>query len=143
MKVLHRDGKIVGTAGDNYIGPDSYVSTTAEIVAENLHYYSVVDGQLVYQFDKMISAGVQSRLDQFAQTRGYDSIHTLASYAGDDDSTYNAEGTYGKMIRGSTWRKVTQIQSDIASGNWPTPNANQTPSSFAEIEDDLPMLQWP
>jgi hypothetical protein len=86
---------------------------------------------------------VQQRLDDFARTRDYDGIASLAGYAGDDDPVFNVEGTYGKKMRSQTWRKVYQIQSDANAGNWPTAGAGQMPMSYADIESSLPALAWP
>jgi hypothetical protein len=84
-----------------------------------------------------ILAKVDARLNDFAQSRIYDDIKSLASYAGDPDPTFNAEGTYGQTVRSQTYRTLYTILADVQSG------ARPMPSGYAEIEPELPPLAWP
>jgi hypothetical protein len=90
----------------------------------------------VESIKKSVIESVQSRLDEFAQTRGYDDIKSAVSYADDEDTIFAAEGAYCKQKRSQTWRVVANIMSDIVSGIRPMI------SSFDEIESELPVLEW-
>lgn len=79
----------------------------------------------------------QSRLDQFAQHRGYDGILSLCSYATSSDPQFAAEGALGVQVRDETWRALYQILADIKNGQRPVPN------DFSEIESELPTMEWP
>lgn len=84
-----------------------------------------------------ISIATQKRLDDFARTRYYDDIKSLSDYAGDADPIFDAEGTYGKSVRSQTWRTLFNIMDQVRAG------ARSMPTSYADIEAELPSLQWP
>ena len=87
--------------------------------------------------ERSITAAIQARLDAFARTRGYDGIASLASYAGDPDPQFAAEGAYGRSVRSATWRKAWQIMADVQAGR------RALPSGIGDIEPELPALAWP
>lgn len=87
--------------------------------------------------ERSITAAIQARLDAFARTRGYDGIASLASYAGDPDPQFAAEGGYGRSVRSATWRKAWQIMADVQAGR------RALPSGIGDIEAELPALAWP
>lgn len=84
-----------------------------------------------------VTKKTQARLDQFAQTRGYDNMQSLANYAGDEDPVFDLEGTYGKRMRSQTWRAVIDLMRDIEF------NIRSLPESYELIELELPVLVWP
>jgi hypothetical protein len=79
----------------------------------------------------------QNRLDEFAQTRGYDGILSACTYADDPVQKFAAEGQYCVAARGATWSKLYEILGEVESGSRPVP------SSYADIENELPELAWP
>jgi len=79
----------------------------------------------------------QQRLDEFAQTRGYDGVLSLCTYATSGNSKFQQEGQYGVEIRDATWAKLYEILSEAEAGVRPVP------SGYADIENDLPDLNWP
>jgi hypothetical protein len=83
-----------------------------------------------------VTAAVQQRLDAFAQTRGYDSMERLITYAGDPDAQFSAEGTYGKTARSQQWAASRQIQQDVQAGRRPVP-------TVAQVISELPAMAWP
>lgn len=97
------------------------------------------DEQALFQakLQKTIVDSVQARLDGFAQTRGYDSILSLATYATSAVSQFAAEGARGVALRDATWAKASVILDEVSSGTRPLP------SSYADIEPELPPLTWP
>lgn len=81
---------------------------------------------------------VQRRLDDFARTRNYDGILSACSYATDTTSEkFRSEGEYSVYVRSLTWSKMYEIVEEVLSGSRPMPE------SFADIEADLPVLEWP
>lgn len=84
-----------------------------------------------------IVASTQLRLDSFAQTRGYDGILSACSYATSTVPKFKAEGQYCVEARDATWAKLTDMLAEIEAGTRPVP------SGFADIEPELPALQWP
>ena len=89
------------------------------------------------QIAAMITAQAQQRLDEFAQTRRYASIGSLASYAGDADAQLNQEGTYGAMVRSQTWRAMRDFEAEVLAGTKPMP------TSIDDVLPVLPVLAWP
>ena len=79
----------------------------------------------------------QQRLDTFAQTRGYDGILSVCTYADSLVSKFSDEGSYCKIVRDETWSKLYDILAEVESGTRPLPE------SYEEIEPELPELKWP
>jgi hypothetical protein len=80
---------------------------------------------------------IQQRLDAFAQTRGYDNILSACTYASSLIPGFAAEGRYCAGARDATWAAAWAILNAVEAGNRPMPG------SIADIEADLPALQWP
>ena len=80
---------------------------------------------------------VQQRLDKFAATRGYDGILSLCTYATSTVPQFQKEGQYGVEARDAAWHRLYQILAEVESG------ARPMPTSFADIEGELPVLKWP
>ena len=83
-----------------------------------------------------VIAATQQRLDAFARTRNYDGILSLCTYATSTVPKFRDEGQCGVIIRDLTWAKLYVILAEVQGGNRSIPN------SFAEIEPELPTLQW-
>jgi hypothetical protein len=79
----------------------------------------------------------QTRLDQFAQARGYDSILSACTYATSSSSKFAMEGQYCINVRDATWSKLLEILSEVES------NVRPVPKNYEEIEPELPQLVWP
>ena len=82
------------------------------------------------------TATIQAHLDAFAQTRGYDSIHTAATYVGDKNPAFAAEGRYAHEARSDTWSKCYEILGAVTAGLRALP-------SLEEVLAELPELEWP
>lgn len=80
---------------------------------------------------------VQKYLDDFAKTRGYNSIESACSYKGSTNPTYNEEGTYCMQARDNVWQvfysEIALLEQD---DSLPVPSAEQ-------LIAELPSLQWP
>ena len=79
----------------------------------------------------------QQRLDDFARTRGYDGIMSACTYAASTNAKFAAEGQYCVEARDATWATLYQIMDDVLAGT------RAMPSSYADIEPELPVLEWP
>lgn len=84
-----------------------------------------------------IVQATQDRLDTFARTRNYDGILSLCTYATSSVPKFAAEGQYGIDARDNTWATLYQILDEVQAGIRPAP------SGYADIEPQLPVLQWP
>lgn len=84
-----------------------------------------------------VIAETQKRLDDFARTRNYDGILSLCTYATSTNVKFQTEGQYGVQARDTTWATLYEILDEVQSGTRPMP------SSYADIESELPVLSWP
>jgi hypothetical protein len=84
-----------------------------------------------------IQTKTQQRLDTFAQTRFYSGILSLCTYATSANPKFKQEGQYGVEARDTTWAKLYEILAEVEAGTRPVP------SSYDEIEPELPTLEWP
>lgn len=83
------------------------------------------------------TARVQQRLDDFVKTRGYDGILSASTYATSTIPKFQQEGQYAVEARDQTWSKLYEIFAEVDAGTRPTP------TSYEEIEPELPQLTWP
>jgi len=88
--------------------------------------------QIIAEF----AAKVQSRLDAFARTRGYDGILSACTYATSTNPKFATEGQYCVQARDATWAKCYEILNAVQAGDRPVP-------TWEELEAELPVLQWP
>lgn len=68
---------------------------------------------------------VQRALDAFAQTRGYDDIHTAASYKDSSDAQFKLEGEYCYELRTVTWRACWTILDQVLDGEIEQPTKEE------------------
>ena len=94
---------------------------------------------------------VQKRLNDFAATKNYYSIDSIAKYTGITDqdildmpesirasaTSMRDECRYLAKQVASTWASCYKILSDVDSG------VREVPSGFSDIVGDLPELEWP
>lgn len=122
------------------------VSKFTEYVDENGVTHSVADQESVAlaaarelkikQNKAQLIQQTQQHLDSFAQTRGYDNILSLCTYATSTVIQFQAEGQTGVRLRDATWSKLYEILATIESG------IRLIPGSFDEIKAELPELVW-
>lgn len=93
--------------------------------------------QAIADIKQDIAQGTQARLDSFAQTRNYDGILSLCSYAGSPVEKFRLEAEYGQQARADTWQKVYEIEAEAEAGTRPVP------AGYKDIESELPPLAWP
>lgn len=102
------------------------VALTAEETSQNLQ-----------DLQRSIVSLTQRRLDDFARTRGYDSILSACSYATSLTVKFQQEGRYCVAARDETWVKLTRILDEVLTGQ------RQMPAGYTDIEPELPPLVWP
>ena len=85
----------------------------------------------------VIVSATQARLDAFAATRNYDGILSACTYASSGVPRFAAEGQAAVNARDATWATLYTIMGAVQAGTRPMP------TSFADIELDLPALVWP
>ena len=84
-----------------------------------------------------IVAQTQTRLDSFANTRGYDGILSACTYATSPTPKFASEGQYCVQQRDATWATLYTMLGEVQTGVRPMPTA------FSDIESELPALVWP
>lgn len=93
--------------------------------------------ELVAKVTAEITEAAQKRLDDFAKTRNYDGILSACTYATSSVPKFLLEGQYCVDARDNTWATLYTIMSEVQSG------VRSMPSSYTDIEADLPVLTWP
>lgn len=91
---------------------------------------------LAEQFMAECTDRAQQRLDAFAQSRGYDSIVSLCSYATSGNANFAAEGQRGVLLRDQTWQALIDIKAAVIAGD------RAMPESWEAVEAELPELKW-
>ena len=89
------------------------------------------------EIEHSIIVRTQDRLDAFAQTRGYDGILSLSTYATSPTEKFRIEGQYGVEARDATWAKLYEIMEEVKVG------ARPMPTGYEDPVDELPELNWP
>ena len=94
--------------------------------------------EIAATIQKQLTDAVQTALDAFAQTRGYDGIMSACSYANSTDAQFKIEADYCITLRDETWRMGYAIVADVKSGLRPIP-------SMEELIAELPVgsAKWP
>ena len=105
---------------------------------EALEFYNLPIGALATLDDlrKQFTQAIQRRLDEFAQTRGYESIFSATTYATSNNPQFGSEGRYAVEARDATWATAYSILNDVLSGK-------RTLPSLQEFFTELPELKWP
>lgn len=117
-----------------YTDEDGVLHTVAEqeavaIAADNAEKLQTLQESIVKQ--------TQDRLDTFAKTRNYDGILSASTYATSTIPKFQQEGQYAVVARDQTWAALYEILAEVQAGTRPAP------TSYADIEPDLPVLAWP
>ena len=137
-----------------YIGEDEKVTANAlsseEVELADGYEFKVTDGVLTQEPSALtttevedvttqaeVIAGytqqVQSYLDTTAQTRGYDDILSLCTYATSSNATFAEEGQAGVIWRDAVWTKCYEILAGVQAGTREVPE---------DIISELPVINW-
>jgi hypothetical protein len=80
-------------------------------------------------------AAVQTNLDTFAQTWGYNNLLSAASYASSTVAQYKADATALIAWRDATWQMVESLQAQLTDGTVQLP---ATAAAFLAMLPDAP-----
>ena len=80
---------------------------------------------------------VQSKLDTFAQEKGYDNLLSATSYKDSSVVQFSTEATIAIQLRDQVWGSLYTYIQAVEAGTKPVP------VSVAEIEAQLPAFVWP
>lgn len=117
-----------------YTDENGVVHTVAEQEAAAI---AADQQQKLEELKRTVVNNVQQRLDEFAKTRNYDGILSAATYATSTVPKFQQEGQYAVEARDLTWAKLYEILAEVEAGTRPAP------TSYADIEPELPVLAWP
>jgi hypothetical protein len=117
-----------------YTDDQGVTHTVAEQEAAAIAASQAVNAQAL---QARIVAAAQERLDAFARERGYDDIKSASDYAGCSVPKFSTEGAYCRDARAETWEALYVMLDEVQAGTRPMP------TSFADIEPELPPLVWP
>lgn len=88
--------------------------------------------QIIAQY----TAGVQQHLDTFAQTRNYDGILSLCTYATSLNAKFAAEGQAGVEWRDAVWVKCYAVLAEVEAGL-------REQLTVEQLIAELPVFVWP
>lgn len=103
------------------------------------------------QLKEDIIKQTQNRLDAFVVQRSYDNVNSISKYQNISDeeiqslpaedqllvTKFRTECRYLALITAQTWAVLYRILNDVENGY------RQPPSSFVDVESELPSLVWP
>lgn len=89
------------------------------------------------RLEAQFTTAIQKRLDDFSRTRNYDGILSACTYATSAVPKFSSEGQACVNLRDATWSAAYNILAQVQAGTRPMP------ASIADIEADLPALEWP
>lgn len=134
FKIHDRATQKLIAAEPYYEAPWVYTVQVVDKTADELTADQTTAAQALQE---SIVAATQQRLDDFARTCNYDGILSACTYATSTVPKFQAEGQYCVEARDNTWATLYQIMRDVEVGTRPMP------TSYADIENDLPSLTWP
>ena len=113
---------------------------TTEIIDGKLYQkWNIVNFSEPEVIENLISAfqkTIDSRLNDFVRSRGYDNIVSACTYLNSSITKYAIEAQRCIDLRSNIWNIGTKILDDIKTKKRPIP------SSIEEIEKELPQLTW-
>jgi hypothetical protein len=92
--------------------------------------------ELIERIQQLILERVQTKLDNFAATRGYSGILSACSYVGSTNPKFKAEADQCIILRDATWAALYTYLANITAGTEPLPYKYQL------VEAKLPELAW-
>lgn len=113
------------------------VSVTASAVTKNIR--SLTQEELLQKQQMIISnlsAVVQNHLDAVAQSRYYDSILSVCSYATSKSKKFGPEGIAAVLWRDAVWEYLYGVMADCQAGTRTIPTAE-------ELLAEIPQMVWP
>jgi hypothetical protein len=137
MYCYSNDGTSMRTVPDNYVAETgevlfSDIPQPSDLTAAFPNYSTTIAPFLQLQYTQ----AAQNLLDSAAQTKGYDSMLSLASYATSTNSTFQAQAVAGIAWRDSVWAEGYSILAQVQAGTLAQPAVD----AFLAM---LPAIVWP
>lgn len=92
--------------------------------------------EAIAKVNELARGYVQTCLDEFAATRGYDGILSVCSYVTDPLEEHRLEGQRAVELRSLSWAAVSTYLGKVMTKVMPVPR------TVAEIHAELPVLTW-
>ena len=140
--IYKRDGKITGTAGANYFGPEHWVTTPDNFNFDRIKDYKVVNGKIVApNIFEILEDLLDDFVEQKAAERNYGSKYvsatsSLVGYENDAEPRYAAEAAIFKLWKSKLYTKCYWLLAQVQAGQIPMP------ASFEDVIPYLPVLNW-
>lgn len=140
--IYKRDGKITGTAGANYFGPEHWVLTPEGFNFDRIKDYKVVNGKVqAPNIFEILEDLLDDYVEQKAAERNYGSKYvsatsSLVGYENDSEPRYAAEAAIFKFWKSKLYTKCYWLLAQVQAGQIPMPN------SFEDVIPYLPVLNW-
>lgn len=99
-------------------------------------YLDYIPTWRLHDMQKHYTDAVQSWMDTAAQERGYDNIHTAASYENSSVPKFKAEGQACRQWRDEVWTACYEYLAAVLSGEAEV-------VTIEELISQLPQLTWP
>lgn len=122
------------SARERYGAPELVAMTPQEV---HEHLNPPAPQPTTQELQARFTQAIQARLDAWARTRNYDGVLSATTYATSTVPKFQAEGQRAVELRDQTWAAAYAILAEVLSGTRPMP------ASLADIEADLPVLEWP
>ena len=139
MKLIIQNERIVGTATDEYSGPEIFIDAPTDFDAQQMGNYTVSDGvaslPVVNPF-LAFEAALDRHLDATAQARRYDNRITCALRAG-YPGPFQAEGQAFALWMDACNLAAYTLLAEVQAGVRPLPETTQG------LIEALPPMVWP
>ena len=126
--------------GNEYTELANWCNANNARIVDNGEYYEAIENPAptTEEIQFQLTEAVQSALDDFAKTRGYDGIMSACSYSNSTDAQFKLEADYCIQLRDTTWRMGYAILAEVKAGTRPIP-------SVEELIAELPVgsAKWP
>lgn len=99
-------------------------------------YLDYIPSWRLHDMQKRYTDAVQSWMDTTAQERGYDNIHTAASYEQSSVPKFKAEGQACRQWRDDVWAACYEYLDKVLAGEAEV-------VTISELLAQLPQLSWP
>lgn len=138
---LKNDGQVLVTYEAVPLSLEQLLQTVyADVIPEEGQeaevFYSQVDPALAYRIYLLAGNFTMDKLNEFVQTRDYDSMLSLVSYKDSQIPKFSAEAARGIELRDQIWTAMVgffqQLQQDLVP----------VPRSLGEVEAIMPALTW-
>ena len=139
MKLIIHNERIVGTATDEYSGPEIFIDAPTDFDAQQMGNYTVSDGvaslPVVNPF-LAFEAALDRHLDATAQARRYDNRITCALRAG-YPGPFQPEGQAFALWMDACNLAAYTLLAEVQAGTRPLPENAQA------LIEALPPMVWP